>query len=153
MKFQLHIKSTDHKNLDSHTASSFIHSIPPATMAAVSHCDTGADTESQPRKFSRFDFINCMFAATGGLMFGYDIGISGKQTFILFLSSIHIELIGKIIYTSTNMNSSLKSSEPLLSFQSVSVLPHPSLVTSSKLTLVLTVYFSPYLGIWQVLLH
>lgn len=53
------------------------------------------DGDNHPSKLTRFDYITCVFAAMGGLMFGYDIGISGIHaeqilTFFLFAYAFNL---------------------------------------------------------------
>ncbi|TVU40221.1 hypothetical protein EJB05_13673, partial [Eragrostis curvula] len=44
-----------------------------------------AGAKDYPGKLTLFVFFTCVVAATGGLIFGYDIGISG--TYIILISS------------------------------------------------------------------
>lgn len=50
---------------------------------------SGGDFEA---KITPVVIISCIMAATGGLMFGYDVGVSGKPRF-LFLSIESIRII------------------------------------------------------------
>jgi hypothetical protein len=43
---------------------------------------TSSSGKDYPGKLTMFVLITCIVAATGGLIFGYDIGISGELFFI-----------------------------------------------------------------------
>lgn len=43
-----------------------------------------------PGKMTLFVFLACLVASSGGLIFGYDIGISGKRLVYSALSSSYI---------------------------------------------------------------
>jgi hypothetical protein len=47
-------------------------------MAGGAVLDAGGDKD-YPGKLTMFVLLACIVAATGGLIFGYDIGISGKS--------------------------------------------------------------------------
>lgn len=46
------------------------------------------DVKHYQGKITMFVLITCMVAATGGLIFGYDIGISGDDPYVPFVSVI-----------------------------------------------------------------
>jgi hypothetical protein len=47
-------------------------------------------------KITRFVVLSCMVAATGGLIFGYDIGVSGPFLLTLFTFILSLGQKGKI---------------------------------------------------------
>ncbi|KAJ3670279.1 hypothetical protein LUZ60_010603 [Juncus effusus] len=49
-------------------------------MAGGAFVNNGAGTKEYPGKLTLYVFLTCVVAATGGLIFGYDIGISGGVT-------------------------------------------------------------------------
>ncbi|KAK8942584.1 Sugar carrier protein C [Platanthera zijinensis] len=49
-------------------------------MAGGAFVNAGGDRIDYPGKMTLFVFLTCLVAATGGLIFGYDIGISGGVT-------------------------------------------------------------------------
>jgi hypothetical protein len=49
-------------------------------MAGGAFVDSGAGSKEYPGKLTLYVFFTCIVAATGGLIFGYDIGISGKYS-------------------------------------------------------------------------
>jgi hypothetical protein len=49
-------------------------------MAGGAFVDSGAGGKEYPGKLTLYVFFTCIVAATGGLIFGYDIGISGKYS-------------------------------------------------------------------------
>ena len=48
---------------------------------------TGHDSEATIKKITPIVVVSCIMAATGGLMFGYDIGATGF--FFLFISILN----------------------------------------------------------------
>jgi len=58
----------------------------PASMAGGAIVNTCGQKE-HPGKMTLFVFLTCLVAATGGLIFGYDIGISGNFLIQKFLTS------------------------------------------------------------------
>lgn len=55
---------------------------------------TGDNTKEFEAKITPIIIISCMMAATGGLMFGYDVGVSGlydiTYTIVLNFRSLYI---------------------------------------------------------------
>lgn len=51
--------------------------------------------QEYPGKFTFRVFYTCIIAATGGLIFGYDLGISGRCHFLLVCIYIHAPVIGQ----------------------------------------------------------
>lgn len=49
----------------------------------------GGDFEA---KITPIVIISCIMAATGGLMFGYDVGVSGTQTLLLVFHQLITQL-------------------------------------------------------------
>lgn len=49
-------------------------------MAGGAIVNAGGNSKEYPGKMTLFVFLTCLVAATGGLIFGYDIGISGGVT-------------------------------------------------------------------------
>lgn len=52
-------------------------------MAGGAITNARGDGKEYPGKMTLFVFLTCLVAATGGLIFGYDIGISGKIIHII----------------------------------------------------------------------
>ena len=50
-------------------------------MAGGAIVVTSSSGKEYPGKLTMFVLVTCIVAATGGLIFGYDIGISGKHFF------------------------------------------------------------------------
>lgn len=51
-----------------------------ACMAVGSGVSVGSEVGKYNGQITPFVVLSCMVAATGGIIFGYDIGISGFQT-------------------------------------------------------------------------
>lgn len=49
-------------------------------MAGGAFVDNGVGAKDYPGKLTLYVFLSCVVAATGGLIFGYDIGISGEYS-------------------------------------------------------------------------
>ena len=57
---------------------------------AVSGALAKSDGKDYPGEMTVFVFLACLVASSGGLIFGYDIGISGKSLPPTMIQSIHL---------------------------------------------------------------
>jgi hypothetical protein len=67
-------------------------------MAAATAADVAEDTASvYSGKLTLYVFLTCGVAATGGLIIGYDIGISGKHAIYLIYLLVYMYWLEGII--------------------------------------------------------
>lgn len=57
-------------------------------MSAVEGALSGEGIKEYPGKLTPFVTVTCIVAAMGGLIFGYDIGISGTSVFSFMNSKV-----------------------------------------------------------------
>ena len=60
-------------------------------MPAVGIAPTGAPDKAYPGNLTPYVTITCIVAAMGGLIFGYDIGISGNNTQIIHFFDMYFK--------------------------------------------------------------
>ena len=73
-------------------------------MAGGGFASNGGGAVDFEAKITPIVIISCIMAATGGLMFGYDVGVSGNHSLLiprlyLFLSHMHLYVVVFHSYT------------------------------------------------------